>query len=99
MNEKRQHPRRPHVAPIVVTIGGARHDAESRDLSIGGMFVRTALTPAFGTDVTVEITLPNVGVTKIAAIVRWTTPEGFGVQFGMLGARETNAVSLLIADS
>ena len=98
MNEKRQHPRRPYAAEVIVHLGGKPYAAQSRDLSIGGMFVLTTLTPAFGTDVTIELVLPNVGATKIGAVVRWTTPDGFGVQFGVFGARETNAISSLIAD-
>jgi hypothetical protein len=29
---------------------------------------------------------------QISGIVRWTTPHGFGVQFGLLGVRETEAL-------
>jgi hypothetical protein len=32
---------------------------------------------------------------RLPAIVRWATPDGFGVQFGSLGARETHAISEL----
>ena len=98
MTEKRQHPRRPYEADVVVHVAGKKHAARSRDLSIGGMFILTTLTPAFGTDVAIELVLPNVGSTQIGAVVRWTTPDGFGVQFGVFGARVTNAISSLIAD-
>jgi type IV pilus assembly protein PilZ len=36
------------------------------------------------------------GDLRLPAIVRWTKPDGFGVQFGSLGARETHAISQLL---
>jgi type IV pilus assembly protein PilZ len=33
---------------------------------------------------------------RLPGIVRWAKPDGFGVQFGSLGARETHAISELL---
>ena len=42
--------------------------------------------------------LPGMKVeTRVAGIVRWTKPEGLGIQFGAMGARETYALTELLA--
>ena len=100
MYEKRQHPRTPVTLPLVV-IGpdGARTEGSCRDMSLGGMFLETTATFPFGTAITLALTLPNLGATEIPAIVRWTEQGGFGVQFGLLGARQTHELSALINPS
>ena len=35
------------------------------------------------------------GLDQIPGVVRWTRPDGMGVQFGLLGARETHAITEL----
>ena len=32
----------------------------------------------------------------LPAIVRWTSPVGMGVQFGLLGVRETHAITEIV---
>jgi len=37
--------------------------------------------------------LPNTKTDlRLPGVVRWAKPNGFGVQFGSLGARETHAI-------
>lgn len=64
------------------------------DMSIGGMFVQTTNPAAFGLQVTLTVTFPEERrPIELPAIVRWTRPgQGMGVQFGLLGARETHAI-------
>lgn len=100
MPELRRHPRKPLRTPLaVVGPDGARLEGHSRDLSIGGMFVETSPALPFGTNVRVEIALPLVGTVALPAIVRWLTPQGLGLQFGLLGVRETHAITALLARS
>jgi hypothetical protein len=33
---------------------------------------------------------------KLPAVVRWNKPGGFGVQFGLLGAKETHSLAQLL---
>lgn len=100
MQELRHFPRKPVRAPVaVVGPGGARLEGHSRDLSVGGMFVEAASSFPFGTEVRVEVALPLVGRASLPAVVRWVTREGLGLQFGLLGARETHAITALIARS
>jgi len=76
--------------------GDETHQAPSRDISLGGMFLDGLCPVRIGTEVTLSFELPRLGEVKIPGFVRWTTPTGFGVQFGLIGARETHAVGALI---
>ena len=68
-----------------------------RDLSVGGMFIESGATLAFNTKLTIVCRIPGMDAdSRLPAIVRWAKPGGFGVQFGMLGARETHAITRLM---
>ncbi|WP_437740253.1 PilZ domain-containing protein [Sorangium sp. So ce302] len=98
MRDHRKHPRKQIEISIAFRIGdGPRVDAICRDLSLGGMFIETSSPAPFGA--TVEVLLSLQGLKQVAVIpsvVRWTTPEGMGVQFSMMGARETYALTQLL---
>jgi hypothetical protein len=67
-----------------------------KDIAVGGMFIVTALPlPPFGAEVTVITRLPGGGATefRLPGVIRWMRPDGMGVQFGMLGARETHLIT------
>ena len=52
----------------------------------------------FGEPLRLYLLLPGMKVeTRVAGIVRWTKPEGLGIQFGAMGARETYALTELLA--
>ena len=99
MSEKRKHSRSVHRAAIKFQVGdGPRQDGVCNDVGIGGMFIETLSPAAFGAQVTVFMKLPDFkGEAEIKGVVRWTEPGGMGVQFGMMGARETYALTKLIA--
>jgi type IV pilus assembly protein PilZ len=68
-----------------------------RDISVGGVFVQANAAPTFGSKVTLVITLPGLkSQSRLPGVVRWNKPDGFGVQFGLLGARETHAITQLM---
>jgi type IV pilus assembly protein PilZ len=70
----------------------------SRDIGIGGMFIRTATPSAYGSEVKLTITLPTRATTlELTAVVRWMSDDGMGVQFGLTGARETHEITKLIS--
>jgi type IV pilus assembly protein PilZ len=98
MQEKRSHPRRLVRLPLRIFPRGAEpFAAESVDLSVGGLFIRAEGGVAFGEELEVELELPQLGPTRLPAIVRWIRAEGFGVQFGLLGAKHTHALADLVA--
>jgi hypothetical protein len=98
VSEKRNHPRKSVVAPVGFQVGdGPRLEGRSRDASLGGMFIET-LTPApFGATILLTMRLPGLKQDVIIkSTVRWTEPDGMGVQFGLMGARETHALTQLL---
>ena len=99
MSEKRKHSRSLHRAAVAFQVGdGPRQEGMCNDVGIGGMFIETLTPAAFGAQVTVFMKLPELkGEAVIKSVVRWTEPDGMGVQFGMMGARETYALTKLIA--
>jgi type IV pilus assembly protein PilZ len=98
VEEKRVHPRSPLRIPVVCELAGKPAiPGNAKDVSLGGMFVEAEDTsPAFGTPITIVCELPGLGrEARLPAVVRWTKAGGFGVQFGLLGARETHAITKL----
>ena len=68
-----------------------------KDISLGGMYVECKEILAFGTELTIVTRLPGTAQeSRLPAIVRWSKPGGIGVQFGLLGARETHAITQLM---
>lgn len=98
MDEKRHHARVPVDLTLTCeTPGASSFSAHARDISVGGMYVDAPEQPAFGTQVTLVGRLPGAKKDlRLPAVVRWTKPGGFGVQFGLLGALETHLISELM---
>jgi type IV pilus assembly protein PilZ len=80
----------------------ARGSADKRpgratDLSQGGVFVETDRPFGFSAEILVSIPVGTRGArAELAGVVRWMRNGGMGVQFGLLGARETNAIAELM---
>lgn len=98
MSEKRRHPRKEVRIPVAYTLGdGRRIEAMSRDMSIGGMFVETDTMAPFASVVPVELMIPGAKQPiQVKATVRWTEPDGMGLQFGLMGVRDTHALTELL---
>lgn len=93
MQEKRKFPRKPVNVPVLISLDGGQGTVEGvcQDMSIGGVFVVTELMVTFGTKLTLKAEAPG-GPLVFPAVVRWTAPDGLGLQFAGLGARETHAI-------
>ncbi len=63
------------------------------DIGLGGMFIEAVESLAYGASL--EVILPGSSI-RLPATVRWSSGNGMGVQFGLLGARETHAVTTLV---
>jgi hypothetical protein len=97
MQEKRRHPRRLVRLPLRICPKDAEPiPGETVDLSVGGLFINVVGGVSFGEELEIELDLPDLGPTRLPAIVRWLRPEGFGVQFGLLGAKHTHALANLV---
>lgn len=98
MEEKRVYVR----APVSLDIScedqlGNTFVGTTQDISMGGMCIEATASPAFGAKVTVHCHLPGAAApTTFPGIVRWAKPDGFGVQFGLLGAKETHLLAKLM---
>jgi hypothetical protein len=101
VQEKRRYERKP--ADFVVefaTAEGVRTSGICRDISVGGMRIQTPSPAPFGAEVTVYAELAGTrGALALPGVVRWAKDGEMGVQFGMLGARQTNAITQLIDDA
>lgn len=96
--DKREHPRKIIETEVAFQVGdGPRQEARCHDLSLGGMFIDTESPLPYGTAVRLFLRLPGLRETTVAATVRWSKPDGMGVQFGVMGARETHALTLLLS--
>ena len=97
MQDKRLHPRVPLSANVTCEVrGGEAITGLSRDISVGGIFIESQAEVTFGTEVTIVLRLPNTKADfRLPGTIRWMKEDGFGVQFGLLGARETHAISEL----
>jgi hypothetical protein len=97
VEEKRHYRRIPFEVEITCTPAeGAAFTAQSKDVSLGGMFIASKENPAFGTQMSVRVHFPGQkSPFELPCVVRWNLADGFGVQFGLLGARETHAITRL----
>jgi PilZ domain-containing protein len=98
--ELRRHARVPFEGSVEFGRKGAsdRVVGECKDVSLGGMYVQTPTPLPFGTEVVLYVTFPGASAPfTIPSVVRWTRPgQGMGLQFGLIGARETHAITELM---
>jgi hypothetical protein len=77
---------------------GQRAFGCATDLSVGGARVETDTPASFGSAVTLHVRLPgSIDVLVWPAVVRWTSHGVMGVQFGLLGARDTYLLTAYLA--
>ena len=98
MVELRRYHRAPIDTPLEFAAKGKneRGLGRARDISLGGMFVETPTPLPFGTELVVHVTLPGQrSAFAMPGVVRWARDGGMGIQFGLLGARETHAITEL----
>lgn len=81
---------------VEIEHGGRSWSCTSKNVSLGGVFVETTELAPFGATVTIVIPLPGLRA-RVEAFVRWTSAEGMGLQFAPMGARETHALTQLLA--
>jgi Tfp pilus assembly protein PilZ len=94
VQNKRTHQRVTVDCAASCKVGDAEpFTAHVKDVCLGGMYIESDVVMDFGTNLTITLVLPNSKAPlELPAVVRWHRPGGFGVQFGLLGARETHAL-------
>ena len=96
--EARRDERAPLELVMHFYLDGVRHLGTATNLSVGGIFVQTETPAPFGATIMVELDLPGMREPAcITSFVRWTNAEGMGLQFDLMGARETHALTELLA--
>ena len=99
MQEQRRHFRKPIELHVEFNVADGPHKpGVCRDFSLGGMHIDAQETAPFGANVTIHVTLGDArSASALPGIVRWVKPGSMGIQFGLLGARETYAITELLA--
>ncbi len=99
MAENRKHPRKLIETHVAFQVGdGPLVEAHCRDVSLGGMFIHTDAPLPYGAKVRLYLRLPGLREEAVVdAVVRWSKPDGMGVQFGVMGARETHALTQMLS--
>jgi PilZ domain len=100
MSELRRDERTLLDYPVELTREGdrVRYFGRASNISPGGMFVSTnaAFAFAFKSPVIVHMTVPGYDEPIVVpAVVRWTGRDGIGLQFSLVGARESRALALV----
>ncbi len=99
MVELRRFVRTTIDVPLTFSRKGAPQttDGRAKDISVGGMFVETKTVVPFGTEVVIKVRLPK-GTYELTlpGVVRWVRDGGMGVQFGLLGAKETHEITEVV---
>jgi hypothetical protein len=98
VEDKRAHGRVPlNLRMSCEHAGAAAFEVLAKDISLGGMYIESEAGVTFGMELTLVGRLPGAKAdSRLPAVVRWTKPGGFGVQFGLLGAMETHLISQLM---
>jgi type IV pilus assembly protein PilZ len=97
--ELRRYQRANLDVPVEFVAKGSqeRIGGRAKDISLGGMYVLTDTPLAFGAELVIHVTLPGQRAPfALPAVVRWARGgDGMGLQFGLIGARETHAITEL----
>ncbi len=94
MIDQRSHARFAITLEITLIFAGERYRAQTRDVSLGGMFVYTDAKLPFKADLLVELTLPALKEqSTFEATLRWHESGGVGLSFKSLRAREVWALN------
>ena len=96
MIEQRRYARAPINSPASFSLKGktGKGAGLAKDISVGGMFIETTAPAAFGAEVIVHVDLPGANdPVDLPGVVRWVRDGGMGVQFGLLGAKETHIIT------
>ena len=81
---------------VEITMGADTRTAQTRNISLGGVFVSAVDKPPFGTRVHLRFRVPlQKDPIDVGGTVRWGDSEGYGVQFDGLRARDVWALGKL----
>jgi type IV pilus assembly protein PilZ len=97
--EKRRHERVRVDLEVELVVPGLAYRVPARacDVSVGGMMVTSESMLAVSLEVVALVRFPGqYQPLSLPAVVRWARSGSLGLQFGLLGARETHAITELM---
>jgi hypothetical protein len=96
LQEKRSHDRYPIQHAVVLLHEGKEYVGETRDMSLGGIFVHTSAPLRFGAELILKLKLVEAKYEgELPMFVRWTHGQGVGLAFRSLRARDVHALNNL----
>ena len=96
MIDQRSHARFPVTFDVTLIFAEERYRGQTRDVSLGGMFVYTDAKLPFKAELLVELTLPALKEKSTFEVsLRWQQADGVGLAFKSLRAREVWALNQL----
>ena len=96
MEERRRQARISISIPVALALP-ERIEGTCRDINLGGLFVEADRLVSYGSRLTVLLRLPGFETeVAVGGTVRWQDAGGMGIQFDMMGARETAALLELV---
>ncbi len=99
MQDNRLHQRVTKSLQMVLVYQGQEHEALSKDLSLGGVFIIMDDPPPVNAKVVLRVLLPDLKEpSSIASTVRWHGHDGAGLRFDSLRAIEAWALNRLLND-
>jgi hypothetical protein len=99
--EKRRFARASIDMPVIFARKGGTtwESGIGKDISIGGIYIEGSVIAPFSAEVVVRVKLATatgaMADFDLPGVVRWVRSGGMGVQFGLLGAHETHAITEL----
>jgi uncharacterized protein (TIGR02266 family) len=99
MEEKRKFRRVPLAAVVRAEAGGAPYSVEGRNISAGGMLVKTAQTAAEGSTLRLEFHLPgDPNPIRVTGAVQHVSPDAFmGIRFVDLNEADRRRIAAYVS--
>src|SRR5689334_10645954 len=98
VRNRRALARLPVELPAVLIWDGHPRHAVLTDLGPGGAFAESKERAPFAVPIIVVLEHPT-GPLRLPGVVRWFGDTGIGIQFGLLGTRESQVIAELVGST
>lgn len=95
--KKRKHVRKPYFSSVCYSAQDGAHVDFIQNISAGGVFIGTTLSPLVGEKVTLAFPLPiSQEHIMLDGEIVWATQQGMGVKFRMIKSEEEERIRHLV---
>jgi hypothetical protein len=92
--DNRRQTRHEVSIPTKLVVNGTSNDCTTLNLSLGGALIAADAKYAMGQRVQIAFHVPTMGdAIEVGGTVRWSNPDGIGIQFDGLRARDVWALN------